>query len=305
MLSWPTCRCKLYNSWELDYESLTTVRKDIILVANTAFGSKGPYANHIGFDGMAQAMSGANFFSGFPGQPIRCTVNYLDFSTAIAAALGTLAAIMHREKTGEGQIVESSLLGTALTLNNSLLMEQAVKETNRVPKGNHGQLAGPSDLFQTRDGHLAISVVGPYMFKRFTRLLNRPEWLADERFKDDTARGDNNAVLCEALGKWCSERTNEEALQALKEAKLPAGPVLSLQEALEHPMVRSLEHFEFFQYLQNGHPAPVAKAPFQLSKTPVTGVKPAPAVGEHNHPILNELGYDDQQIEALHQAGII
>ena len=296
---------KTLQALELDYESLTAIKENIILVANSAFGSKGPYANHIGFDGMAQAMSGANFFSGLPGQPIRCTVNYLDFSTALAAALGALAAIMHREKTGEGQVVETSLLGTAMTLNNSLLMEQAMKKVNREPKGNHGQLAGPSDLFKTKDGHIAISVVGPYMFKRFTRLLNKPEWLSDERFKDDAARGEHNGILSEALGKWCGERTNEQALEALKAAKLPAGPVLSLQEALDHPMVQSLEHFEFLEYLASGHAAPIAKAPFQLSKTPLAGIRPAPGVGEHNHSVLRHLGYDDSQIAAFRAAGII
>ena len=296
---------KTLKALSLDYESLCQLKEDIILVANTAFGSKGPFANNIGFDGMAQAISGANFFSGFPDQPIRCTVNYLDFSTAIAAALGTLAAIMHKEKTGEGQIVETSLLGTALTLNNSMLMEQAVTNIQRPPKGNHGQLAGPSDIFKTKDGHIVISVVGPYMFKRCTRLLNKPEWLTDERFKDDTARGNNNHLLCKVLGKWCSGRTNEEALQELKAAKLPAGPVLSLQQALDHPMIQSLEHFEFFNYLTDGNAAPIAKAPFQLSKTPLPPIQSAPEIGSHNRAIFESLGYSLKDILRLEREGIL
>ena len=296
---------KTLKALELDYDALTTIKEDIILVASTAFGSTGPYANHIGFDGMAQAISGANFFSGFPDQPIRCTVNFLDFSTALSAALGTLAAVMHREKTGEGQLVEASLLGTALTLNNAMLMEQAVLKTNRLPKGNHGQVAGPSDIFKTKDGHIVISVVGPYMFKRCTRLLNKPEWLHDERFKDDASRGDHNSILCNVLADWCRQRTNAEALQDLKEAKLPAGPVLSFQETLDHPMIQELEHFEFFNYLETGHAAPVAKAPFQLSKTPLKGLQAAPEVGAHNVLIFKDLGYDDASIVKLKEDGVI
>jgi len=296
---------KTMKALALDYDSLQAIKKDIILVANTAFGSDGPFANRIGFDGIAQAISGANFFSGFPDQPIRCTVNYLDFSTAFAAAFGTLAAVMHRMQTGEGQVVETSLLGTALTLNNSMLMEQAVTQANRVPKGNKGQLAGPADLFKTKDGYIVILVAGPYMFKRCTRLLNKPEWLEDERFKDDTERGKHNDFLCKEMEAWCVQRTTEEALLDLEKAKLPAGPVLNFQETLDNPIVQSLNHFEAVPYQDTPVPPPIAKAPVKLSKTPLNALKAAPAIGAHNELIYGELGLSKQEIEVLRLKGII
>ena len=289
----------------LDYETLEAVRKDIILVANTAFGSEGAYANRIGFDGIVQGISGANFFSGFPDQPIRCTVNYLDFSTAFAAAFGTLAAIMHREKTGEGQIVETSLLGTALTLNNSMLMEQAVIKANRTPKGNRGQLAGPADLFKTKDGYIVILVAGPYMFKRCTRLLNKPEWLEDDRFKNDTERGKHNDLLCATMQKWCDQYTTEEALQLLETAKLPAGPVLNFQQALDNPIVQSINHFQHIDHPHTQTAPPIAKAPFKLSKTPLNEIETAPAIGAHNEMIYTALGLSKEAIENLINKGIV
>ncbi len=290
---------------ELDYDSLTAINKDIILVANTAFGNTGPYANYIGFDGMAQAITGGNYYSGFPDQPIRCTVNFVDFSTALAAALGTLAAIMHKERSGEGQIVETSLLSTALTLNNSMLLEQAATNINRPPKGNRGQLAGPADLFKTKDGHIVMSVVGPYMYKRWIRLIGKPEWLTDERFKDDMARGDNNDILCAAMSKWCLVRTTAEALADLKEAKLPAGPVLSFQGALDNPMVQSINHLNPLPFPGAVKDPLVTNAPFKLSKTPLEKLRRAPLLGEHNEEIYSELGYSAKEIAEFKATAII
>ncbi len=290
---------------ELDYDSLTAIKKDIILVANTAFGNTGPFANHIGFDGMAQAITGGNYYSGFPDQPIRCTVNFVDFSTALAATLGTLAAVMHKERSGEGQIVETSLLSTALTLNNSMLLEQAATNINRPPKGNRGQLAGPADLFKTKDGYIVMSVVGPYMYKRWIKLIDKPEWLADERFKDDMARGDNNDILCEAMGEWCLTRTTAEALAILKEAKLPAGPVLSFQGALDNPMVQSINHLNPLPYPGAFKDPLVTNPPFKLSKMPLEKLRRAPLLGEHNEEVYSELGYSEAEINNLKVAEII
>jgi len=289
----------------LDYDSLTTIKEDIILVANTAFGSTGPYADYIGFDGMAQAITGGNFYSGFPDQPIRCTVNFVDFSTALAATLGTLAAVMHKERTGEGQIVETSLLSTALTLNNSMLLEQAALNINRPPKGNRGQLAGPADLFKTKDGHVVMSVVGPYMYKRWIRLMNKIEWLTDPRFADDTQRGINNDILCEEMAKWCRARTTQEALDELKAAKLPAGPVLSFQQALDNPMVQSINHLNPLPFPGAPKDPLVGAAPFKLSKMPLENLRRAPLLGEHNVEVYSNLGYTESDIAALKAAEII
>lgn len=289
----------------LDYESLKKINEEIILVANTAFGAEGPYANHIGFDGIAQAISGANFYSGLPDKPVRCTVNYIDYSTALSATIGTLMAIMEREKGRGGQVVGTSLLGTALTLNNAMLMEQAVLNRNRVPTGNRSQASGPSDLFKTKDGYIVLLVAGPYMFKRVCRLLNKLEWFEDPRFIDDNSRGDHREVLCEEMEKWTMQRTTAQALEELKVAKLPAGPVLNLADAMANPMVQALNHFVEQPLEDAAKAAPVAKAPIQLSKTPLLQPSPAPKLGEHTDEILKELGYQQRDIDAFKRNKII
>ncbi|MCB0037719.1 MAG: CoA transferase [Anaerolineales bacterium] len=289
----------------LDYDALTAVKPDIILVTNTAFGSAGSFANRVGFDGIAQAMSGAAFFTGLPGQPAKAAVQYVDYASALAAAFGTLAAVLVRERTGQGQVVETSLLATALTLTNGSLIEQAVIQANRQPTGNRAQIASPADIFATQDGHIIIQIAGPYMFKRWAELMGETHWLTDPRFKDDISRGDHRDILCERTAAWCSKRTTAEALVALEQAKIPAGPVLSFQEALDHPAVHHLEHLQPIDYPGAAQLVPVADKPVALSLSDTAVPNRAPTLGEHTVQILTKLGYTAAQIDALREERII
>ncbi|MFT5194265.1 MAG: crotonobetainyl-CoA:carnitine CoA-transferase CaiB-like acyl-CoA transferase [Cellvibrionaceae bacterium] len=285
----------------LDYESLRAIKPDIILVANSAFGSEGAWGNKPGFDGIGQTMSGAAWFSGTAGKPVKASVTYIDYSTALAATVGTLAAIMHRQQTGEGQVVETTLLGTALTLNATNLAEQAVLEINREPSGNRAQVAGPADIFATSDGHIIVQVVGPYIFKRFAGLMNRPEWLTDDRFINDWIRGEHRDILCPILAEWCKKRTSAEALAELEAHTVPAGPVLSFQESLDHEAVQALAHLRPIGNLN----VPVAKAPFSLSAFGEMGPHRPPSIGEHSDLILIELGYTAAEISVMRAEKII
>ncbi len=285
----------------LDYASLKAIKPDIILVANSAFGSQGPWGNKPGFDGIGQTMSGAAWFSGSNGKPSKAAVTYIDYSTALSATVGTLAAIMHKQQTGEGQVVETTLLGTALTLNATNLSEQAILGVNRQPSGNQAQVAGPADIFATSDGHIIVQVVGPYIFKRFAGLMNRPEWLTDERFKDDLGRGDHRDILCPIMADWCAERTTAEALAELEQNTVPAGPVLSFQESLDHEAVQALAHLRPVGDLN----VPVASAPFTLSALGQMGPQRPPKISEHTDEILIELGYSSAEISALKADKII
>src|SRR5262249_13237160 len=150
-------------------------RPDVILTKVTAFGTTGPYADRVGFDGVGQAMSGAMYLSGWSGAPSKSVVNYVDFTTALSSALGTVVAIVDRQRTGRGQVVETSLLGSALTLMNPLLLEESALGLGRAGTGNRGQTTGPSDTFRTRDGWILVQAVGRPLFERWVRLMGEPE----------------------------------------------------------------------------------------------------------------------------------
>ena len=134
----------------LDYEALCAVKPDIILTTATAFGSDDDSGHRVGFDGVGQAMSGAVHISGLPENPMKVMVPVVDFSTALACALGTVVALYERRSSGRGQKVEASLLQMGLNLASGALIEEAVLGLNRQATGNRSPIAGPSDIFRVR-----------------------------------------------------------------------------------------------------------------------------------------------------------
>jgi crotonobetainyl-CoA:carnitine CoA-transferase CaiB-like acyl-CoA transferase len=290
---------------KLDYASLTAVKPDIILTTVSAYGRGGPYSDRVGFDGIGQVMSGAVYMTGEEDQPYRAQVPWVDFGTALHCAFGTMAALMARRATGQGQWVEGALLATAVTLGNALLIEQAVIAPNRVPTGNRGQTSGPVDIFRTKDGWILVQVVGNPLFARWARLMGEEHWLSDERFKDDISRGNNGAIISERMRRWAAAYNNAEALELLAKAKIPAGPVLKPQATLEDPHINAVGFLQPTEFPGAPRPAPIAKVPVWLSETPGSIRRRAPLLGEHTDQILAELGYDKTAIAALRDKGVI
>lgn len=288
----------------LDYASLQAVKPDIILVAPSAFGDSPLMRDKIGFDGVGQAMSGGVYLSGHPDQPIKSMVPVVDFSTAMACALGAVAALYERDRSGMGQKVEASLLQTALNFSSGYLIEEHLLNLDREASANRSQSYGPSDIFKTSDGWIIVQVIGPSMFKRWTRIMECQELLDDPRFVDDEARGRNGALLSEMMGKWCLQRTREQALAELGEAKIPAGPVLSPAEVIADSAIAQSGAFVWLQPSQRTN-TPYVAAPFNLSRTPLEIKKHAPLMGEHTDEVLNEYGFVAGEIEALRSNNII
>jgi crotonobetainyl-CoA:carnitine CoA-transferase CaiB-like acyl-CoA transferase len=289
----------------IDYESLRAIRPDIILTTINAFGSGGPWSHRVGFDGVAQAMSGLVYMTGQPGTPTKAYGPWVDFSAGTFAAFGTLAALLWRRQTGEGQHVESAMLMAALAPATTLLVEQAVLQVNRQAAGNRSQTGAPADMFRTKDGWLIVQVVSQALYKRWARLMGEEIWLTDPRFKDDPSRVEHSEILCNRMAEWCAERTNDEALAALDEANLPAGPVLSPQEVLEHEHIRAIGAFQNVEYPGVPVPVPLLTTPVRLSATPGEIRKRPPLTGEDSDALLAELRCTPEEIAALHEAGIV
>ena len=289
----------------LDYATLSALKPDLIVTTSSAFGSTGPMAQNVGFDGVGQAMSGAVFMTGEPDQPYRAQVNWVDFGTALHCAFGTMAALMERSRSGKGQHVKGSLLGTALTFMNSFLIEQAVIRKDRVPTGNRGQAAAPVNIYRTRDGWLLCQVVGQPLYERWARLMGEPEWLGDPRFANDLSRGENSQTIDERMGRWCAGRSTDEAVAILGAAKIPCGPVLNAQAALDHPQVHAMDLFESLDYPGLPAAAPVGRVPLSMSLTQGGIRHRAPLLGEHTDRILAELGYEPAAIAGMRERGIV
>jgi crotonobetainyl-CoA:carnitine CoA-transferase CaiB-like acyl-CoA transferase len=294
------------QSMGLDYASVSAINVRTILVATNAFGATGPYAHRLGFDGLGQALSGAVYMSGEPGAPRRASVNWVDFGTAISAAFGALLALMARERTGRGQEVSGSLMATALTFANSVLIEQAIKQPDRVPQGNLGYGSAPGDLFQCGDGlWLIVQAVGQPLWRRFCTMLDASEWIDDPRFSDDVGRGKHAHVVSERLGAWCAARSRDDAIDAFEAARIPAGPVHSPQQALDDAHVRASGILREIAFPGAPRPAPVAETPIRLSDTPGMIRGRAPLLGEHTEAILAEIGYSKTDVARLRASGIV
>jgi crotonobetainyl-CoA:carnitine CoA-transferase CaiB-like acyl-CoA transferase len=285
----------------IDYASLRAIRPDIILTSQSAFGDVGPYATRGGFDGVGQAMSGAMYISGTPDAPVKAAAPYVDFGTAVLSALGTLAALLHRERTGMGQEVKATLLGTALATFGSHLAEQGATGINRVGTGNRVQTSAPSAVFATRDGHVLTHVVGNGLFRRWAKLMgDETRWTGDSRYASDGSRGDHSEAILERMAAWCAARTTAEALEALNQAGLPAGPIYTPQQALDDPQVLAMRFMHAVTDYPGLHrPVPVSGLPVELSATPGIAPTHPPLLGEHTDEVLLELGYTTQDIAEL------
>ncbi len=299
----------------LDLESLREVKEDVILTTVSAYGRGGPYSDRVGFDGIGQVMSGIAYMTGDPDRPRRAAAPFVDFGTALSCAYGTLAALMARQQTGKGQMVEGALLKTALMMGNSNLIEQAVIQRDRQPTGNRGQTSAPSDLYQTADGWVLCSVIGEPLFRRWVELIasdngggargEEIDWLNDPRFADDLARGDNAGPIGERMNAWCASRSTAEAVDALNGAMIPSAPAYSMQQTLDDPHIAEVESFVDLEYPGMARPAPVARPSVRLTETPATIRHRAPTLGEHTDEILGDLGYTGDEIAAFRAERVV
>ena len=289
----------------LDYATLSALNPRIVLATVTAFGPGGPYSQRPGFDGVGQAMSGAMYMSGLPDAPMRAAATYVDFSTAQACAMGVLAALWAREKSGVGQLVEGSLLRTALILNNPVLIEQAVRAPNRIPQGNRGYASAPGDVFKTRTGWVMVQAIGQAMFERWCDMVGASELKTDPRFANDALRGDNSLEVSRVMSAWCETRTRDEVLGALAKAKIPAGPVYTPQEALDDPHIAAAGLLTQREFAGLKGTFPLTPHPVEMSGTPAQYRHAAPTLGQHTGEVLTELGFAPDAIAALREQGVV
>ena len=289
----------------LDYATVSALNPRCVLVTVNAYGTVGPWSQRPGFDGVGQAMSGAMHMTGLPDAPRRAITTYVDFSTAQACAMGALAALWAREKSGKGQLVEGSLLRSAVIQTNGILIEQSVRATDRIPQGNRGFATAPSDAFKTKTGWLLIQTIGDPMFRRMCDLIGRPDMKTDPRFANDLVRGDNSLEISRVVGEWCATVTREEALDTLAKAKIPSGPIYTPRETLEDAQIKAAELLPMREFPGMSQPYPLAPHPVDMSGTPAEFRMPAPKLGEHTDELLRELGFDAAAIAGLRERKVV
>jgi crotonobetainyl-CoA:carnitine CoA-transferase CaiB-like acyl-CoA transferase len=293
------------KSLGLDYDRLRAIKPDIILLHLTTFGTEGPYADRLGFDAIAQVMSGLTAISGESGKPMKSAAAWVDMSTGFIGAFGVMAALRHRDATGEGQKVEANLLQNALTVGNYFLIDQAFNQYDRKGTANRAPSGAPADLVPTKDGWVYVVALGNPMFKRFARMVGREaELTGDPRYQSDESRATHGEALSGVAEAWSAKLTTAAALAELAKFNIPAGPLLTMQQALDDPHVAG----QFVQQVEVeglSKPVPFIRSPATFSKTPAEIHKGPPAPGEDNGAVLAEAGFSSEEIEKLREEKVI
>lgn len=286
----------------LTYEKLSKIKPDIIMTAVSCFGSEGPYRDRPGFDFIAQAMSGSLALGGYPDKPpTRAFMNPMDYGTALSAAYATAMAIRHRDKTGEGQMVDLSLLKTAISFCAPQIAEAEVFGQLRPMIGNRAAYLGPTDLFKCKDGYVFIATIMNTLWRRLARVVGHEELIDDPDLGNDLSRFENREKIDPLIASWTAERTVQEVLDEMEKAHIPCGPCLGLDEVAHDPHVKATNMVEYIDMEEPGlENVPISNTPFTLSKTPPRIHSRAPRPGEHNAEIYGGLlGYSDEKLQEM------
>jgi crotonobetainyl-CoA:carnitine CoA-transferase CaiB-like acyl-CoA transferase len=275
-----------------DYERLRALKPDIILVSVSGFGQYGPYTDRPAFDPLGQAMSGLMSLTGKPvGQPLGTASSVVDRYTALHATIGALAALRHRDRTGEGQVVDVCLLDSALTM-------VEIPTSYYLATGEEGGEGGRPP-YRAKDGYVVISAGGREMAARLAKLV------AGASFSGEPiTAGQGNADARRALEAWCAERPVEQICSALMEIGVPVAPVRTIPEVAKDPHLWEREMLVKMEDALAGELF-VPGVTVKMSKTPGR-VGPVPTPGQHTDELLGRLlNYDRNMLGALRQQGVI
>jgi crotonobetainyl-CoA:carnitine CoA-transferase CaiB-like acyl-CoA transferase len=287
----------------LGADVLRRINPALIYCVVSGYGLTGPDADKGGFDLVAQGLSGLMRITGEPGgAPTKVGSPVTDINAGILAALGIVSAYVHRLRTGEGQVVDTSLLeaGVMQTFWQTAILLGSGREIGAL--GSAHPLTAPYQAFRTLDGWITVGASNQVNYARLTQVLGAPELLADPRFRDNATRMANLPALVETLTRHFESRPSAHWLAQLDALGVPAGPVLTIAEMLEHPQVRARE-----MLVETQHPAAGATlaigCPIKLSATPASVRRPAPVLGEHTREVLLEFGLGADEVRALLDIG--
>lgn len=287
-----------------DYETVKARKENIIFCSISGFGQEGPSAHLTAYDLIVQGMSGVMTVTGPPDMPTKFGVPIADLAAGMFAAYGIMGALFHRERFGEGQLIDASMLGGQV----ALLSYQAGKylATGNVPKSSwnaHG-IVGPYQTFRTKDGYVNIVNGNDGIWQRFCTAMGLDELGSDPRYAKNPGRMENLPFLVEKIEENLAERMSADVLAILEKAGVPAGPIHTIDEVFDHPQAK---HYQLRQEVEHTTLGTIQQIgfPLALSGTPPEIRLPPPTLGEHTAEILAEIGYSAEKIAALQEAKAI
>jgi crotonobetainyl-CoA:carnitine CoA-transferase CaiB-like acyl-CoA transferase len=289
----------------IDYESVRSINKRIVYGSISGFGEDGPYRERPGFDQIAQGMGGLMSITGLPGQgPVRVGIPVADLGAGIFCAMGILVALLEREVSGEGQWVQSSLLGAQISLLDFQAARWLIAKDVPGQAGNDHPTSIPTGVFPTRDGHINIAAAGKQIFARFCQSLDLAYLLEDPLFADEASRSKNRIAINQIISDVTRQRSSSELIAKLNKAGVPCGPINRMDEVFADPQVQHLGMAAPVRHGSLGE-IEVVNQPVKLSRTPSHIAHPTPEKGEHTEEVLKEYGYDDKSIAEFRARKIV
>ncbi len=292
----------------LAYEDLKKVNPRIIYCSLTGFGQSGPRASSVAYDFMIQAMGGLMSITGEEdgkpgGGPQKVGVPIVDLMTGMYATVAVLAALSHRERTGQGDYIDLAMLDVQA----AILANQAMNYllTGRPPRryGNGHPNIMPQQVFECRDGRIVLAVGNDGQYAKLCEVLAHPE-LKNERYKRNEGRVQHRDELLALIADILSRRDRREVLDALEKAGVPAGPINTVPEMFEDPQAKHRGILVDIEHPLSGSVRQVAN-PMRFRESKIVHDRHPPLLGEHTDALLRDLGFSDEKIDALRRDGVV
>lgn len=294
------------QSLQIDYDSLKEINPGLVYCSISGYGQTGPYSHKGGFDLVAQGMSGLMSVTGEPGgRPLKSGIAVYDIGAGITAVYSILAAYIHKQNTGIGQHIDISLTDVGLPW---FVWEAAAyfgNGTEPQPSGWRHRVLAPYQALRTGSGYIMLGCANQRTWEKFcTDVIERPDWIEDERFIDNASRCAHVEQLEAEIEQILTAKPANVWLERCEKSGVPAGPINSFAAAVQDPHYQARD-----MIVEMDHPT-IGKMnmigiPTKLSRTPGTIRQPSPGLGQHTAEILASVGYNEEQIQLLLQEGVV
>lgn len=298
-------RTKTIESLGYDYESVREYNEDIIYCSITGYGDTGPYRNRPAFDPLAQAMSGLMSVTGEPDRkPSRIGTSIVDLATGMMSAYGIMVALWNRNRGGNGQKIETSLLDTAVSMMGYWYTYHS--KTNETPtrQGHSYEGYAPVGAFDTADDPVYLSIPYQNIWRRFCRAIDKDEWVDDSRFETDEKRLENREALHVLIEDEFGNYSRDALVELLLDHDVPVSELQTIPEVIADPHVRQRGTVQTIADL-DGDDIEVSTSPIWFSDSEVDPSRELPSIGEHTDEILQSLGFTADEIDEFHESDVI
>ena len=289
----------------LGYSDLRSVNPGLVYASISGYGQTGPHRNRGGFDLVAQGVAGIMSVTGeLGGPPVKAGIPLTDLGAGLFSAIGILAALQHRARTGEGQHVDTSLVEAGVALSVWEATEFFASGQAPRPMGSAHRMSAPYQALACADGHITIGAANDRLFERLCSLLGHPEWSSDPEYADDTARVANRQALAERIEAVTKLRPRAHWLALFGDHGVPCGPINSYADVFDDEQIAARE-----MVVETDHPTlgrlRTLGSPLKMSRTPPQPGRPAPLLGQHTDDVLREAGYAPADVAGLRAAGVV